>query len=162
MKTIICLTAYAIFPLICFAIPASPAPKEFDCVQMVTGFHSHFDKQTGFEFRIVEMDGSATVAMNPIHLYLVVTNNSSGSDEQSRMVALPNVATIKSIRFTDQPDKIQIDASFDRFSEDETKIQTIPVTIYVLVPIKGGKLPQVIDVSVKEKKKAEQDAPSNR
>lgn len=159
MKTIICLTAYAFFSLIGFAVPASPAPKEFDNVQLVSGFHSYFDKLTGFEFRILEMDGSATVAMNPINLYLVVTNNSPGSDSQSRMVTLPKVSTIKSIRFTDQPDKIQIDASLDQIGEDGSKQQTVPVTIYVSVPIKDGKLPQVIDVSVKERKKVEQAAP---
>jgi hypothetical protein len=159
MKTIICITAYVFFQLICYAVPASPAPKEFDSLQLVTGFHSHLDKPTGFEFRILEMDGSATVAMNPINLYLVVTNNSSGSDSQSSMIVLPKVSTIESIRFADLPDKIQIDALLDRVSKDGSAQQTVPVTIYVSVPIKDGKIPQVIDVSVKEREKLEQAAP---
>jgi hypothetical protein len=151
MKILICLAAYTLLPLSAIAEPAKPAPKEFDSFQLITGFHSHFNKLNGFEFRILEVDGSATVAMNPIYLYLVVTNNSSGDDLQSMIVVLPQVSAIQSIRFTEEPGIIQIHAFIDKFNDDGISQGKDSVTFNVSAPIKDRKLPQVIDVSSKKK-----------
>ena len=48
---------------------------EWKFLDMVTGFHSVVHKKAGLEARILEADGSASVAQDPISLFLVVTNN---------------------------------------------------------------------------------------
>jgi hypothetical protein len=127
--------------------PAHPAPKEFQVLEMVTGLHSKFDKQ-GYEFRIIEMDGSATVGLNPICLYLVVTNNSSGDDEQSKMVQLPQVSEIKKVEFLEGDKKVVIDVVWDRPNEDGIQPRKEAGVIEVWIPIKNGKLPEDIHVKV--------------
>lgn len=151
MKIFIYLATYSLLPLVAIAEPAKPAPKEFDSFQRVTGFHSHLDKSNGFEFRILEVDGSASVAMNPIYLYLVVTNNSSGDDLQSVIVELPQVSEVQSIRFSDQPGIIQIDAWVDIFNDTGKMQRKNSVTFIVSAPINDRKLPKIIDVSTKKK-----------
>jgi hypothetical protein len=89
--------------------------------------------------------------MNPIYLYLVVTNNSSGDDLQSMIVVLPQVSAIQSIRFTEEPGIIQIHAFIDKFNDDGISQGKDSVTFNVSAPIKDRKLPQVIDVSSKKK-----------
>ncbi len=127
--------------------PARLAPKEFEVLEMVTGLHKKFDKQ-GYEFRIIETDGSATVALNPIHLYLVVTNNSSGDDEQSKMVQLPQVSEIKKVEFLEGDKKIVIDVVWDLLSGDVSQSRKKTGVIEVWIPIQNGKLPEDIHVKV--------------
>ncbi len=148
MKILFCIIACSLFSLAAIAEPARKAQKEFDSFRLITGFYKHFDKDIGFEFRILEVDGSATVAMDPIYLYLVVTNNSFGDDLQSTIVTLPKVSAIKQVRFFEQPHKIKIEVFLDRIEGG-----TVPATIDISVPIKGGQLPEVIDTSVNIKKK---------
>jgi hypothetical protein len=49
--------------------------RQVELLSVVTGFHSVVHKKSGLEVRILEADGSATVAQNPVSLFLVVTNN---------------------------------------------------------------------------------------
>jgi hypothetical protein len=48
---------------------------------MVTGIHSLRHKRSGLEVRVLEADGSASVAEDPIALFLVVTNGTSDLGE---------------------------------------------------------------------------------
>lgn len=134
----------------CIAEPALPASKEFAALELVTGLHTHFDEDLKFEFRILELDGASSVAMNPISIYFVATNNLSGNESQSRMVWLPSVSEIKRVRFKDQRNVVYIDAMIERSNEDGTKVLNRPVTIVITTAIQEGKLPQNIDVVVKE------------
>lgn len=127
--------------------PARPAPKEFQLLEMVTGLHTKLDKQ-GYEFRIIEMDGSATVGLNPIYLYLVVTNNLSGDDLQSKIVQLPQVSEIKKVEFLEGDKKIVIDVVWDLLSGDVSQPRKEAGVIEVWVPIQNGKLPEDIHVKV--------------
>ena len=121
-------------------------------MELITGLHTHFNKDAGFEYRIIEVDGSSTVAFNPISLYLVVTNNSSGDNLQSRMVTLPRVSAIKRVRFTDERSIIHVDVMLERQNDDGTQTFTRPATIVIAVPVKEGRLPKVIDVVVDQPK----------
>jgi hypothetical protein len=154
MKILFGIGICAFFVLGAMAEPAPPAPKEFSNFDQISGFHSHFDKGSGFVFRILEVDGSATVALDPIYLYLVATNNSSADDLESAIVTLPKVSSIRKIKFFDRKHIIVIEASFDRTNE-EGKIWTVAGTIEIAVPIKAGRLPKSIDVTVKMKDRAE-------
>ena len=49
--------------------------ERWDVLGMVTGFHTVVHKRAGFEARLLEADGSASVAQNPVALFLVATNN---------------------------------------------------------------------------------------
>lgn len=151
VKPLTSLLLFTIFPILGFSEPAPKAEKELDHLQWVTGFHSLFEKASGFEFRVLEMDGSATVARDPIYLYFVATNNSSGDDLQSVMVKLPGVSKMEKVRLADQPGKILIDASLDRFNEEGSRIGETPVTMTISCPIHDKKLPEVIDVKVDPK-----------
>ena len=52
--------------------------SEWRFLGMITGLRSVVHKKSGFVARILEADGSATVAQNPVSLFLVVTNNDPG------------------------------------------------------------------------------------
>lgn len=134
----------------CIAEPAPEAPKEFSALELVTGLHTHFDEDLKFEFRIIEIEGSSSVALNPIYLYFVASNLLPGDKLQSRMVTLPQVSEIKRVRFKDERNVVYIDAMIERSNEDGTKTLTRPVTIVITPAIQEGKLPQNIDVVVKD------------
>ena len=127
--------------------PAPPAPREYELLEMVTGLHTKFDKQ-GYEFRIIEMDGSATVALNPIQLNLVVTNHLSGADLQSKMVQLPPVSEVKKVEILEGDKKLVIDVVWDRQNEDGSQPRQEAGVIEVWIPIQNGKLPENIHVKV--------------
>jgi hypothetical protein len=55
---------------------------------LVTGFHRVTHKGSGFDVRLLEADGSASVALDPVSLFLVVTNNGT-SDNTQRIWRLP-------------------------------------------------------------------------
>ena len=66
---------------------------------MVTGFHGFFDKANRVEIRLLDADGSVTVAKNPVDLYLVVTNNGTPGDLQEHIWRLPlRVARVREVR----------------------------------------------------------------
>jgi hypothetical protein len=48
---------------------------EWKALGLVTGFHAVRHKKSGLEARLLEADGSSSVAENPVALYLVVTNH---------------------------------------------------------------------------------------
>jgi hypothetical protein len=85
------------------SVSAAPAVEEVaeepnvSALAMVTGFHRVNHKASGFEFRLLEADGSASVAWDPIALFVVVTNNGT-SDNEQRVWRLPRgVARVRSL-----------------------------------------------------------------
>jgi hypothetical protein len=62
---------------------------EWEKLAMVTGFHSITEPKSGFHVRVIEANGRGTVAINPITLYFVVTNDSSAGDLQQHIWRLP-------------------------------------------------------------------------
>ena len=117
-------------------------------MEWVTGLHTHFIEDTGFEFRLIEVDGSGSVAMNPIYLYLVVTNNGVGASEQRRMVSLPQACKIESVRFFGAKPRIEIKVLLDRMDADGSRPIQVPATFEVTAHIEGGKLSKDIEVVV--------------
>jgi hypothetical protein len=77
-------------------VATAPAPAEevadepsISELALVTGFHRCIHKSSGFDVRLLEADGSASVAWDPISLFLVVTNNGT-SDNEQRVWRLPH------------------------------------------------------------------------
>lgn len=79
------------------------------------------DRQTGFEVRLLEADGSATVALNPIAMYVVITNNSSGPDLQQHVWLLPHrVRSVKEVKLDGSEPRIR--AEVDADPENPSKV----------------------------------------
>jgi hypothetical protein len=66
---------------------------EWKALGLITGFHSVQHKKSGFEARLLESDGSGSVARDPISLFLVVTNK--GTSDQQAVEALVGSASKK-------------------------------------------------------------------
>src|SRR5437763_5831259 len=78
-----------------------PLGAEWVTLAIITDFHQVFDKQNELEVRLLEADGSATVAMNPVALYVVITNSSSAADLQSHVWLLPQrVSKVTAVELT--------------------------------------------------------------
>jgi hypothetical protein len=88
----IALRVGAAASLLCFcgsalAVSETSQPLQGDqwkTLALITGFHSVVLKQRRLEVRILEADGSRSVAQDPVSLYLVVTNN--GTDDAAERV----------------------------------------------------------------------------
>ena len=79
------------------ALPKGEIPD----ISAVTGFHSARDKANQLEIRVLESDGSADVARNPVTLFLVVTDDPPGGDAQERVWRLPQgVSEVKKVTAT--------------------------------------------------------------
>ncbi len=131
-------------------IIAQPASRNMEAMGWVTGLHMHFIDGTGFEFRVLEMDGSSSVALNPIYLYLLVTNNATGGDEQTRLVALPQASQIEKVRFFGSEPRLEIDVLLDRTDEAGMITFQIPATFEVIANIEDAKLKGNIEVVVRK------------
>jgi hypothetical protein len=71
--------------------------KKWEALSMVTGFHALSDPKLGFAIRVLEADGSASVAENPVSLFVVVTNEGT-SDLEEHIWRLPvNVAVVRKV-----------------------------------------------------------------
>jgi hypothetical protein len=82
------------------AAPTEVAPvddTQARTLRLVTGYHSIRHKRSRLEVRFLEVDGSASVAQDPIALFLVVTNNLT-SDLKEHLWRLPRgVARVRSL-----------------------------------------------------------------
>jgi hypothetical protein len=117
--------------------------KEWQALGLVTGFHSVRIKKPGLEARLIEADGSASVAENPVALYLVVTNNGT-SDLVERIWRLPRgVARVKRLSTSDCGVDVSVDV--DRFV-DGVASGTSPKTLRLCF-LSAGKLDPTLKVS---------------
>src|ERR1044071_1894326 len=57
-----------------------PLSKEWTILAFVTGFHAVVHSRSRVAVRILEADGSSTVAQDPVSLYVVASNQSSGRE----------------------------------------------------------------------------------
>ena len=66
-----------------------PLDESWQALATITGFHNFVDTATNMNVRLLEVNGEATVAINPVTLYIVVTNNSAAGDLQEHVWHLP-------------------------------------------------------------------------
>jgi hypothetical protein len=84
---------------------------------MVTGYHSVAHKASGLAVRVLEADGSASVAWDPVSLFVVVTNNGT-SDGEEHVWRLPyGVERVRRLSPTSCGADVQVDV--DRIGKDE-------------------------------------------
>jgi hypothetical protein len=66
----------------------APLSEEWNPLTMITGFHSVSNKKARLAIRVLEADGSASVAENPVSLFVVATNGGT-SDVKQHVWRLP-------------------------------------------------------------------------
>jgi hypothetical protein len=102
--------------------------QEWQSLSMVTGFHSFSERENNFQVRVLEANGQATVALNPITLFLIVTNDSSAGDLQQHIWRLPiRVAHVKSVRGDNS--EVHIVAMLDPVPDANVKAQQVNIII---------------------------------
>ena len=94
-------------------------PDEVPGINEVSAFHSIKSKTNDLAVRVLEADGSATVARNPVELFLVITNDAGGPDLQQHVWRLPRgVADVK--RITVDKSALNISAIVDGPLDEQT------------------------------------------
>jgi hypothetical protein len=115
--------------------------KEFDRLKFITGYRATPDTTGKLEIRLLEEDGSSSVALNPCYLYLVITNNGS-VDHQSRVWALP-INVVKVVGIKAVKSGVVITAKRET---GEGKRALLDATITVSYDFSGTVLGDIIDV----------------
>lgn len=101
---------------------------DWQLLSQITAFHRIAETDTSFDVRLLESNGQTTVAINPITLYFVVTNNSSAGDLQEHVWRLPvRVAKVKAI--TPLELGIRIAATLDAMPDANVKQRDINIII---------------------------------
>jgi hypothetical protein len=123
--------------------------EEWQSLAIVTGFHIVNGPKSNFQARILEANGQATVAINPIALFLVVTNDSSAGDLQQHIWRLPlTVAQVKSVAPTDSG--VHIVARLDAVPDANVKARD--VNVIVRYEVANGVLKNTITVQQEQPK----------
>jgi hypothetical protein len=89
---------------------------EWKILGLVTGFHSVHHKKSGLEVRLLEADGSASVAHDPVALYLLVTNNGTADSVEHTWRLTRGVARVRGLSVTGCGVDVQVDV--DRFNSE--------------------------------------------
>jgi hypothetical protein len=93
----------------------NPLTDEWNPLGMITGFHAVADRKLGLELRVLEADGSASVAEDPVSLF-VVARKGATSDVVQHIWRLPRgVERVK--RVTRSKCGLDIQAEVDDDSE---------------------------------------------
>jgi len=114
---------------------------EWKVLGQITGFHSIQHKKSGFEARLLESDGSASVAKNPISLFLVVTNNRTSDLVERTWRITVGVTKVRSLVAA----KCGVDVSVDVDSSDSNRPTTKTLRLCFLSS--DGKLQDVLKVN---------------
>jgi hypothetical protein len=114
---------------------------EWKVLGQITGFHSIQHKKSGFEARLLESDGSASVAKNPISLFLVVTNNGTSDLVERTWRITVGVTKVRSLVAA----KCGVDVSVDVDSSDSNRPTTKTLRLCFLSS--DGKLQDVLKVN---------------
>jgi hypothetical protein len=115
---------------------------------LITGFHSVQHKTSGFEVRLLEADGSASVAWDPVGLYLVVTNNGTSDGVEQTWRLRRGVARVKGLVATSCGADVRVDV--DRITSDGEVRGTMPRILRVCLFDSKGALvvqPKVSEVA---------------
>jgi len=98
--------------------------ERWQTLGLITGFHSVQHKKSGFEVRLLEADGSASVAHDPVGLYLVVTNNGTSDEIEQTWRLRRGVARVKGLVATKCGADVRVEV--DRITSDGLVRGTTP------------------------------------
>lgn len=87
-----------------------PLSKEWGSLTAITGFHSVVHSRSRVAVRVLEVDGSTTVAQNPVSLYVVASNQSSGEEAVDYVWRVPRgVARVRAVLVNDCGVDVEVD-----------------------------------------------------
>jgi hypothetical protein len=132
-------------PAAVLGAPLEVAPLEgarADALAAVTGYHALRHKKSRLFVRLLEVDGSATVAHDPIALVLVVTNDGGNSDDQGHVWELPRgVARVRSLSETACGVNVRVEVDGpDEPTPDDSTQKVVPRTLGLCFLSKEGRL----------------------
>ena len=120
--------------------------KEWQSLALVTGFHSLSNRKLGFAMRVLEADGSTSIAENPVALFVVVTNQGT-SDLDEHVWRLPvRVAQVRKV--TGSRCGLEIAAEMEVEGEPGMPGKKSPTTIKACFLNGKGKLDSKLRVEV--------------
>jgi hypothetical protein len=103
--------------------------ERWSVLGMITGYHSVVHKASGFEIRVLEADGSASVAWDPVSLFVVVTNHGT-ADLVQRVWRVPQgVVRVRSLSPTACGVDVQVDV--DKFGKDDRVVGARAATLHL-------------------------------
>jgi hypothetical protein len=111
----------------------------------ITGVHSVQHKKSGLEVRLLEADGSASVAQDPVGLYLVVTNNGTSDAVEQTWRLRRGVARVKGLAATKCGADVRVDV--DRITPDGEVRGTTPRILRLCFLDAKGTLEKELKVS---------------
>jgi hypothetical protein len=111
---------------------------EWKALTTVTGFHSVKLRKAGFEARLLEADGSASVAQDPISLYLVVTNNGASDLVERAWRLHRGVSNVRGL--TPSACGVDVKAEVDRIGKDGGVVGRVPKMLHLCFLSADGKL----------------------
>ncbi|MDB4981874.1 MAG: hypothetical protein JWM82_2626 [Myxococcales bacterium] len=111
----------------------------------ITGFHSVQHKKSGFEVRLLEADGGASVAWDPVGLYLVVTNNGTSDGIERTWRLRRGVARVKGLVATQCGADVRVEV--DRITSEGEVRGTMPRILRVCFLDSKGSLETRLRVS---------------
>lgn len=103
--------------------------EKWRALGLITGFHSIQHKKSGLEVRLLEADGSASVAWDPVGLYLVVTNHGTSDAVEHTWRLRRGVARVNGLAPTRCGVDVRVDV--DRITSDGEVRGTTPRTLRV-------------------------------
>lgn len=119
--------------------------NDWRALGLITGFHSIQNKKAGFDARLLEADGSATVAWDPVALFLVVRSGET-PDSVAHTWRLPRgVARVRSFAATSCGAAVRVD--IDRIISGDQVRGTVPRTLRLCFLGSDGKPQERLRVS---------------
>jgi hypothetical protein len=121
--------------VVCALSPSSAAEEvqeeqpvdKWSLLGIITGYHSVVHKASGLEIRVLEADGSASVAWDPVSLFVVVTNHGTADLVQHVWRVPRGVVRVRSLSPTSCGADVQVDV--DKFSKDDRVVGTRAATL---------------------------------
>ena len=118
--------------------------KDWQALALITGFHSVQNKKAGFHARLLEADGSATVAWDPVALFLVVRSGETPNTVVHTWRLARGVARVRGFVATKCGADVRVDV--DRFDSEGEGHGTRPSTLHLCFLGADGKLQERLRV----------------
>ena len=107
---------------------AQPVEK-WSVLGMITGYHTVVHKASGLEIRVLEADGSASVAWDPVSLFVVVTNHGTADLVEHVWRVPQGVVRVRSLSPTSCGADVQVDV--DKVGKDERVVGSRATTLHL-------------------------------
>jgi hypothetical protein len=119
--------------------------KEWQALALITGFHAVHNKKAGFDARLLEADGSATVAQDPVALFVVVESGETPNVIVHSWRLPRGVARVRGFAATECGAKVRVDV--DRITAEGEVRGTTPRTLRLCFLAADGRVQERLRVT---------------